>query len=469
MSSDCNRRRLETIPAAAVGGEKEVDRISELPDEIIHRILSLVDPQKEAAKASVLSHGWSKLWRSYPILEFHNTQFDSTESAERFAAAASEKFSRSIAVEAVRIKFTRRKKWGVKFCSAFLDNMLDLAAKRSPSPQEIDIEAEFDRKTYSHFNFDGSGTYSIPRGLLLPRSNSNPNHRFRLKILKLVNCNFDRFKDIEINSNHFSGLGSSLRQLFLTQVSFPAGCQILSSIIAGASLLQELFLCVVPGIWRLQFRNLDNLKVLDIHECPVEYLEITGVHSLETLYITQAPLGGDFVVSSMPNLKSLNIHDASKLTQEKFDELISKSPSLESLSVGGLAKVQELKIFNADKLWRLCLSCWAQLRAIEMKAPKLCDFRYSGRIDFFIKILGEVGSYRKEARQSLEARYWSFGTDEKEFHALRKFLAQLTQFWFRLTLDFYFRKAMSIIGKNFRKSRLFQELNIYKSSGISQY
>ncbi|CAL1381726.1 unnamed protein product [Linum trigynum] len=157
MSSYCNRRRLETIPAATVGGEKEVDQISRLPDEIIHRILSLVDPQKEVAKASGLSHRWSKLWRSYPILEFHNTQFDSTKLAEIFDAAASDKFSRSIAMEAVRIKFTRPKKWGVKFCSAFVDNMLDLATKRSPLPQEIDIEVEFDRKTHSHVNFDGSG------------------------------------------------------------------------------------------------------------------------------------------------------------------------------------------------------------------------------------------------------------------------------------------------------------------------
>ncbi|CAL1353619.1 unnamed protein product [Linum trigynum] len=80
MSSNFKRRRLETIP---IGGEKEVDRISKLPDEIIHRILARVESQKEAAKASVLSQRWSKLWQSYPILDFDNIQFDSTQSTEK--------------------------------------------------------------------------------------------------------------------------------------------------------------------------------------------------------------------------------------------------------------------------------------------------------------------------------------------------------------------------------------------------
>ncbi|CAI0389407.1 unnamed protein product [Linum tenue] len=135
------RRRLETdrceesnqIPTAAAGaGEEDADRISQLPEEIIHKILALVKPSKEATKTSVLSQRWAELWRSYPVLEFHDTQFPSIESAKRFADAATKKFGAGsndtlIAMEAIRIEFVS---FGVdpKSCSVFLDNMLESAA-----------------------------------------------------------------------------------------------------------------------------------------------------------------------------------------------------------------------------------------------------------------------------------------------------------------------------------------------------
>ncbi|CAI0377619.1 unnamed protein product [Linum tenue] len=412
MSSDCKRRLWETngsgetiqIRTAAGDGEEEVDRISHLPDEVVHEILALLRSPKEAAKASILSQRWFKLWRSYPILEFHDTQFESTQSVKRFVDAAKEKFSRRsgdtlISMKAVRIKFNGEKKWPVEICSALLDDMLELAANRSPPPQEINITAVFDINSDRVPNFDGSGTYSIPRGLLLPK----PCHQFRLEALNLVNCNFDQFKDINIDVNNvhrnpFVSIGNPLSVLSLWEVRFPdGGDRILNSIIAGgASCLWCLHLFHIVGIRRLQVRNLPNLKFLLIAQFPVEDLEITGVPFMEDLHISNAPLGGDFLVSSMPNLKGLSIHRACKLTEQKFDELISNSPSLESLSLGGLNKVQNLKIFNHDKLWKVDLTSWDELQVIEMNAPELYHFRYCGKVDLFIKILVGASNYRKE-------------------------------------------------------------------------
>ncbi|CAI0542872.1 unnamed protein product, partial [Linum tenue] len=96
-------------------------------------------------------------------------------------------------------------------------------------------------------------------------------------------------------------------------------------------------------------RNLPSLKSLRFDESPVEDLEITGVDSLEELLIYEAPMGGDFVVSLMPNLKKLvvaNVYQACKWAGWKVDELISKAPSLESLSLKGLDTVHRLNIVN---------------------------------------------------------------------------------------------------------------------------
>ncbi|KAM1358498.1 hypothetical protein TB2_045467 [Malus domestica] len=46
------------------------DRISDLPDEILHEIFSLV-PVKSVAKNSALSRTWSRLWATLPVLDFN--------------------------------------------------------------------------------------------------------------------------------------------------------------------------------------------------------------------------------------------------------------------------------------------------------------------------------------------------------------------------------------------------------------
>ncbi|CAI0389410.1 unnamed protein product [Linum tenue] len=158
--------------------------------------------------------------------------------------------------------------------------MLELAIKRSPPPQEIDIKARFDYNIdeFESLDFDGSRTYTIPRRLILPRFNPSI-QLIRLKVLRLVHCNFDQFKDVNFDSNHFVDLGSSLRHLSLHRVSFLGGGRIVNSLIAGASLLQTLSLRSIVGIRRLQVRNLPNLNYLWF-EGLVQDLEITGVPSI---------------------------------------------------------------------------------------------------------------------------------------------------------------------------------------------
>lgn len=46
-----------------------VDRVSGLPVDILHSILSLL-PAKDAAKTSILSKRWQYVWDSYPVVEF---------------------------------------------------------------------------------------------------------------------------------------------------------------------------------------------------------------------------------------------------------------------------------------------------------------------------------------------------------------------------------------------------------------
>ncbi|CAN1266417.1 F-box/LRR-repeat protein 25 [Linum perenne] len=77
-------------PAYLDGGRSNgADRISELPDEIVHEILDRLKNPRLRAKLSLLSRRWMQIWLSYPILEFHGDKsFNYSAKLKSFVAAA---------------------------------------------------------------------------------------------------------------------------------------------------------------------------------------------------------------------------------------------------------------------------------------------------------------------------------------------------------------------------------------------
>lgn len=56
----------------------EIDRISDLPEFILHEILSNL-PRKDGARTSVVSKRWNRVWLSFSILDFdQNTYLNAT-------------------------------------------------------------------------------------------------------------------------------------------------------------------------------------------------------------------------------------------------------------------------------------------------------------------------------------------------------------------------------------------------------
>uniref|UniRef100_A0A0D3HAT2 F-box domain-containing protein n=1 Tax=Oryza barthii TaxID=65489 RepID=A0A0D3HAT2_9ORYZ len=66
----CRRRKVKT-PAHAAG----MDWISDLPDEILHRIMSLLNA-RQAVQTCVLSRRWRNLWRTVPCINADCKEFD---------------------------------------------------------------------------------------------------------------------------------------------------------------------------------------------------------------------------------------------------------------------------------------------------------------------------------------------------------------------------------------------------------
>ncbi|CAN1266296.1 F-box/FBD/LRR-repeat protein At5g53840 [Linum perenne] len=275
------------------GITEEHDQISSLPDEILHDILERLRSPKQAAKAALLSKTWKHLWLSYPVLEFYHTDYTysapSRSTMDSFIAAAMRKFSSSglTYIKSVRID---------SYDSAFIRAIFDLIQNREP--EEIDMSLS---------------TESVIPTLLLNSS--------RLRTLKLHRCKIleDQYtKMINLKELHFA----------LVKIDI----QVLNSMIAGSPLLEKLTLiCLytssksVPDSIQIVLGALQSLESLS--------LRLLSCNELEMI-----------CSSLLPSLKSLEIYRCLKVTDHVVNELISKSPSLLSLRLVRLDKVNELKI-----------------------------------------------------------------------------------------------------------------------------
>ncbi|TVU14395.1 hypothetical protein EJB05_37860, partial [Eragrostis curvula] len=84
----------EEVPGAKRSrGHDDVDRLSALPDALLHSIISSL-PAWQAVQTSVLSRRWRYLWRSTPCLDVDGDRFTSSKSTAAGASWLSNKLSK---------------------------------------------------------------------------------------------------------------------------------------------------------------------------------------------------------------------------------------------------------------------------------------------------------------------------------------------------------------------------------------
>ncbi|CAN0892366.1 F-box/FBD/LRR-repeat protein At5g53840 [Linum grandiflorum] len=402
------------IPA----GEQE-DRISDLPDVVIHDILGRLKSTKEPAKLAILSKRWNHLWRSYPVFDLYQFEFwpieKMKENSEKFLIAAGKKFSELQYVAAVRIKLLE----------ADLRYELGFVTKVT---QDVRLSVR-------------SGHYDL---IFLRKRLFNGDHFRNLKVFKLQDC--------FILSGSSVRFGASLQILSLRSVVFfpgEEGDETLNSMIESASNLETLTLKNIDDdIRRFQIRNCLNLKTLKASEFRAANFDISGAESLETLHVCytsekrfQVPL------SPNNNVKVLHIAgaklDADEIKlNEELNKFISKFPRLESLKLIHVPLVPRLKINvrNHKFLRSIWMDTRGSLRVIEIDAPcrlsklVLKMWGGSGFPDILINQADSEPVVQVSVRCLAYEIYW---------HEFKRFLANQTRF--QLTFEFvrYFQEIRS--------------------------
>ncbi|KAK2654779.1 hypothetical protein Ddye_014635 [Dipteronia dyeriana] len=246
-----------------------MDRFSELPDYIIHHIMSYLSTD-EAAQTCVLSKRWNHLRASFPILDFDQIYFVGKDLATRhpdfFSIREKRRFCKLINqfiqfVDASLLRFCKLKVSMQKFRlsmtlldvegdTSLLDNWIELAVANEVK--------EFDFNVHTDQTIDDM-VYSLPETIFSAKFLTN---------LKLSGCNWEQ------SSNTI--MFHSLKKLALDNVSMDE--QMVQKFISECPLLEDFFISPAWNFKRFCVSHAPKLKIVTIDGSfyTVESIEIVA-------------------------------------------------------------------------------------------------------------------------------------------------------------------------------------------------
>ncbi|TXG73851.1 hypothetical protein EZV62_002430 [Acer yangbiense] len=357
-----------------------VDRISELPDFIIHHIMSyLSTPQ--VTQTSVLSKRWNHLRSSYPILDFDQIYFEEedleTKTIDkfiRFVDASLLRFCEAkVSMQKFRVSMTV---FDVESVSSLVDKWIGLAV--ASEVKELDLNVQT--------NDDTMCSLSIEEFDLDVQTNDNmyspPGTIFSSKFvttLKLRGCNLEKSSAYTIKFH-------SLKKLELNKVHIDE--QMVQKFISECPLLEDLVLSICWHCKRICVSHLPKLNILTIDtSSSISYDFDNDFYHVESIEIVAPSLQQCTLVcvkrpcmiemAGCADLKYFNLTFSDILDQE-FHNLISKFPLLEKLVVCDCFHLERVAL-SSNRLKELQIhqvihsSC---LSYIDIDAPNLLTFSY---------------------------------------------------------------------------------------------
>ncbi|XP_031249312.1 FBD-associated F-box protein At1g66310-like [Pistacia vera] len=301
--------------------------ISDLPEHIIHNVLSLLST-KDAARTTVLSKRFRLAWTSFPIIDLDFTEFRNNIAIDQFLDFVRDSLQRrapNICVEKFRLLVVLR--------SMEADNRIDGAISYAIEHKVKELDLHL-----LHTNNFNDLYYKLPSVLFSVDS---------VKVLKLKGFNLETL-DLE---------------------KFP--------------LIEELSLISCAGLNNLRVSN-GQLKILEVKSCGGLLQIDISKSNLRSFSFTGKHSGGGEYENCQINpadchsLTNLAIRGAPKITSEWFDNYVSKLTLLENLILSECKRLKKIYIPNPEVKVVEIKRC-AVLGKIEIVAQNVQSFVYFGQ------------------------------------------------------------------------------------------
>lgn len=323
----------------------EIDRISNLPDFILHRMLSFL-PKKDANQTCVLSKRWRFVWDTYPIFDLDQyiyiqdclilEQEEFKQKTQKFMKLVDDslkKFARyNLLMERLDLTLPL---FDLNY-SSLVDQWIALSL--DSGVQELSLEIE---KRCAHDDY-----YALRESTFVAKSMSGSSKLVRLQKLSL----------------------------FGIQISETA----IQNIVRHCPNLEHLHLKKIHGVKTIEISGLDKLEAVSIHNsgcvCDLERVDVDAVN-LKHFWFSS---GAAFNLTSCHDLKELHINSFS-ITDDLLHSCLSRFPFLEVLELNNCQMLQKVEI-SAQRLrsLRLVFVC-SKIERIQVDAPTLSLFKYRGQ------------------------------------------------------------------------------------------
>ncbi|CAN1123589.1 FBD-associated F-box protein At3g52670 [Linum perenne] len=385
--------------------ESDKDRISELPDGILHSIIHRLPSQDEVAQTIAISRRWETLWRSYPFVEFDLYKITKcrrdfrTEATigrfkrqtirrrrdfQKFTEATINRFTRDslLRMEILKLSLGLINKDSVVRYSPLVEQLVDLASRRKA--EEVSIFA-------SVLKWGSFPRLCLPCRLLSDSA---------AKILQLKGIELKRGNDPLPHSLKF------LRSLYIDNVVLEDE-RILESLIASSPLIETMDLFGISNLSKLQVSNVPKLRTLNINYCEdLKEIEITAPR----LHFLHFSVFRCKIEITAPQLHLLEISDEEYGTLRDSTTLRLSVPKLEELTLINPYGLSNIHIDAGPDLTKFSVeydeSCPKQLQKCEINHAGAC------RWELYI---GEEQHY-----YSIRPRLW--------FPQFKNFLVRFPQF-----------------------------------------
>ncbi|KAL1802745.1 hypothetical protein ACET3Z_031392 [Daucus carota] len=298
-----------------ISGDEE-DKISSLPDELIHHILSFTDA-KEAVQTSVLSNRWKSLWITLPFLNFGEYKYSSPKNNTKFIRHVLSKRSRQS--DLFELNFCVYNK-GLRRC--LIANVVEYAI--SHNVQSLDFGLLYKHQPFKLSTFNSNSLKKLTLRVRL--------EEFAMELgcwdlpclttLFLKYPDFDLTKGNQISDSWFTCL-PSLRDLGLE--NWDLSISSFSFSIPDLTTLR-LSNCILPKM----VLDLPSLITLDLHNVNLPYDMsdmISILISLQNLTIS-SPFTQDHVISCPRPLLNLNIRTSSSRYDSGSGYIIVFAPKI---------------------------------------------------------------------------------------------------------------------------------------------
>lgn len=394
------------------------DRISELPEHILHHILCLLRWPTDLARTSVLSKKWKAIWESFTSFDFDQRPFQLVKPADKWDhlqplpvekqssifKQVFEKYLGGVELPLIQKfilfventlanrldqlssiqKFRLHVFFSVDLLIPFMNHWISVATEKNVN--ELDIHAKMNGKFYV-----------LPQVVFDSRT---------ITSLKLYGCGVGDSVAIKLQN---------LRELSMKAMRINEN--IVDNFVQGCPLIEDMRLINCYGLKLLHVSSLPKLTKFEVHERSSLKSVKLEAPNLETFWFHGKKSSRcKLILAGCRNLKNLTLRHA-HMADKSFQEHISHFPLLEKLFLLECHTLHGITILS-DKLKKLSLVRCHKLKEANIDAPNLLSFEYTGAVLHFSSMnaprLQEVKLQLKSQKQKLVQKFIA-GFDGKGF------------------------------------------------------